>query len=93
MQGNPQRITIVPMNAKHRPLHVLRELFVVGIVLASVLAVVLLSQARPAQADEAQVAMFEELARLVNEAPPEEPQSRGPVRETLVASARGPVRR
>lgn len=82
------------MNAKsRRSLHLLREIFVVGIVVVSVLAVVLLSQARPAHADEAQVAMLEELERLVNEAAIEEPQSRGPVRETLLASALPPERR
>jgi hypothetical protein len=82
------------MNAhSHRHLHLLREVFVVGIVLISVLAVVLLSQARPAQADEAQVAMLEELERLVNEEEIEEPQSRAPVRETFHASARGLHRR
>jgi len=83
------------MNAKsRRRLLILREIFVVGIVLVSVLAVVLLSQARSAQADEAQVAMLEELERLVNEGDStDEPQSRAPVRETMVASARLPNRR
>jgi hypothetical protein len=95
MQGKPERITVDPMNAKsRRHLQILREIFVVGIVLVSVFAVVLLSQARPAQADEAQVAMLEELERLVNEDDStDEPHSRAPVRETMLASARVPVRR
>jgi hypothetical protein len=94
MQGKPERITMDPMNAKsRRHLQILREIFVVGIVLVSVFAVVLLSQARSAQADEAQVAMLEELERLVNEVDADEPQSHVPMRETMFASARLPYRR
>ena len=75
------------MNAKtRRHLEILREVLVALVVLVSVGAAALLAQARPAQHDEAQVAMLDELNRLVSE---EEsaPQSRAPGRDVFVSAA------
>lgn len=75
------------MNAKtRRQLEILREVLVALVVLASVGAAALLAQARPAQHDEAQVAMLDELERLVTDAEAE-PQSRAPGPDLFVAAA------
>lgn len=73
------------MNAKtRRHLEILREVLVALVVLFSVGAAALLAQARPAQHDEAQVAMLDELGRLVSE-DEAEPQSRAAGRDVFAA--------
>lgn len=75
------------MNAKtRRQLEILREVLVALVVVASIGAAALLAQARPAVHDEAQVAMLDELGRLVSEEEAE-PQSRAPGRDVFVAAA------
>jgi hypothetical protein len=75
------------MNAKtRRHLEILREVLVALVVLVSVGAAALLAQARPAQQDEAQVAMLDELGRLVTDEDAE-PQSRAEARDLLAAAA------
>ena len=81
------------MNPKtRRHLEIVREILVAIVIVISVAAVVLLSQARPAQHDEAQVTMLDELERLVGDAETM-PQSRAPGRDTIVTGIRTTVRR
>ena len=62
------------MNAKtRRHLEILREVLVALVVLCSVGAAALLAQARPAQHDESQVAMLDELERLLGDEEPATP--------------------